>query len=213
MAWKTTSGHEARTKTRPQYRPASCVGRWSSLTLRGAVASRRLRSRGSDAIPAYSWVCQSASLAGRDATFVTTHRPRLALRESDRRRTRLDGTDAAATVTVAPDRTRVVEEASASVAVSRLPNATSSTAPSRVRGTCVGGHRRDDERYGEEKSNGGRELRTDQSRGRLTEEAEKAQGNGGDAEEKRDAGEGRSRGGGTDFVGRSGESTADSLRA
>ncbi|SDR12075.1 hypothetical protein SAMN05216278_3645 [Halopelagius longus] len=149
MVWKTASGHEARATTRPLYRPASRVGRWSSLTLRGAVAPRRLRSRGSDAIRTYLRVCQSAGTdAGRDVTFVTTLGSRLALRESDRRRTQLDETDAAATVTVAPDRACIVERTSASVAASRTRKRTSSTVPPYVGGTCVGGRRREDgQRY------------------------------------------------------------------
>lgn len=140
MVGKTASGHEARATTRPLYRPAYRVGRGSSLTLRGAVAPRRLRGRESYAIPTYLWVCQSAGTdAGRDGVFVTTHRSRRALRENDRRRTRLDETDAAATVTVAPDRTRIVEQASASVVTSRTRTRTSSTVPPYVGGACVGG--------------------------------------------------------------------------
>lgn len=116
MAWNTTSGHEARASNRPQGRLARrASSRWSSLTLREIVARRRYRRRGSHAISDHPWVCQSTgNHAGRD----TTLRSRAALRESGNRRMRLDGLDAATTVTVVPDQSRAVESAVASAAVS-----------------------------------------------------------------------------------------------
>lgn len=116
MAWNTTSGHEVWASDRPQNRPTRrASGRWSSQTFRDAVAERHFRSRGSRAVRDNPWVCHSTgNHDGRD----TTLRSRPAVRESDRRRMRLDGTTAATIVTVAPGRPRV-GPSSASVAVSR----------------------------------------------------------------------------------------------